>query len=155
MDGWPTQREVPEFYGARGANQVLYTPAYPFYLYDGGQRVKRISVHEKVVDSLDRVLTAVLNEYGEEAIHELHLDRYFGSLNVRKMRGGNSWSMHSWGIAIDFDANRNQLRWNHTRAAFARPEYDAWWQCWEAEGWTSLGRERDYDWMHVQAASLE
>lgn len=154
-DGWPSQREVPEFYGPPGSNQVLYSPAYPFYLYDGGQRVKRISVHAYVVDSLDVVLKAVLAEYGEERIHELGLDRYFGSLNVRKMRGGQSMSMHSWGIAIDFDANRNQLRWNHERAVFARPEYEAWWLAWEAEGWVSLGRERDYDWMHVQAATLD
>ena len=25
---------------------------------------------------------------------------------------------------------------------------------WEEEGWISLGRARDFDWMHVQAARL-
>lgn len=152
--GWPTQAEVPNFYGAVGQNQVRYTPPYTFYLYDTRQVIKSISLHEHVVESADRVFQAVLAAYGEAEIDRLRLNRFFGSLNVRAMRGGNTYSMHSWGIALDFDANRNQLRWDHTRAAFAKPEYEQWWQCWEAEGWTSLGRERDYDWMHVQAAYL-
>lgn len=152
-DGWPTQREVPEFFGAPGTQQVMLDPPYPLYLYDGGQRVKRISVHEFVHDSVLAVMTEVVRHYGEEEIHRLGLDRYFGSLNVRNMRGSNRMSMHAWGIAIDFDANRNQLKWNHERAVFARPEYEPWWQMWEAEGWTSLGRKYDYDWMHVEATS--
>ena len=85
---------------------------------------------------------------------KLRLDRWGGCLNVRKMRGGSSWSMHAWGIAIDFDPDRNQLKWGRDRAVFARPDYDAWWRCWEDEGWTSLGRTKNYDWMHVQAARL-
>ena len=151
---WPRQQDCMKFYGPVGRSQVLYTPPYQFYLYDTTTPVRRISLHEKVVDSADRVLNQVLDRYGTDAISDLHLDRFFGSLNVRQMRGGSAWSMHSWGIALDFDANRNQLKWNSQRAAFAQPEYDDWWACWEAEGWTSLGRARDFDWMHVQAANL-
>lgn len=62
--------------------------------------------------------------------------------------------LHSWGIAIDYDPDRNQLQWGRDRAVFAGPDYDAWWQFWEEEGWTSLGRTRNFDWMHVQAAKL-
>ena len=40
------------------------------------------------------------------------------------------------------------------KATFAKPEYERWWQCWEEEGWLSLGRTRNFDWMHVQAAKL-
>ena len=36
-------------------------------------------------------------------------------------------------------------------ARFAEPQYDAWWALWEEAGWISLGRTRNYDWMHVQA----
>lgn len=32
-----------------------------------------------------------------------------GCLNKRLMRGGNTWSMHSWGIAIDLNAQWNQF----------------------------------------------
>lgn len=151
---WPTQSQVPEFYGPMGENQVLYIPPYQFYLYDSRTKVNHISVHKKVEASLDRVLRRVYEEYGAEEIHKLHLDRFFGSLNIRRMRGGNRASMHSWGIALDFDANRNALRSTSKTAAFAKPAYDKWWKAWEDEGWVSLGRERNYDWMHVQAARL-
>jgi peptidoglycan hydrolase-like protein with peptidoglycan-binding domain len=151
---WPTQARVPEFYGSRGIHQVRYIPPYQFYLYDSKVKVDHISVHAKVEQSLDKVLRSVYEFYGPDAINELHLNRFFGSMNVRKMRGSDAWSMHSWGIALDFDANRNALRMTSKEAAFAKPAYNQWWKLWEEEGWVSLGRERNYDWMHVQAARL-
>jgi len=36
----------------------------------------------------------------------------------------------------------------------ARPEYDFWWRLWEEAGWVSLGRSKNYDWIHIQAARL-
>jgi len=62
--------------------------------------------------------------------------------------------MHAWSIAIDFDPARNKLSWNNTRARLAKPDAVKFWELWEAEGWVSLGRARNYDWMHVQAARL-
>jgi len=151
---WPRQKDVPSFYGARGVNQVLLALPYPMKLaWDQGTIVKRISLHEKVAPSAERALKKVLEAYGSR-IPQLGLDLYGGSLNVRKMRGGTQWSMHSWGIAIDFDPEHNQLRWGRDLARLARSEYIVFWQAWEAEGWINLGRERNYDWMHVQAARL-
>ena len=86
---------------------------------------------------------------------ETELDIYGGCYAPRKKRGGSTWSTHAWAIALDFDPDRNQLNWGRDKASFARPEYDDWWDCWEAEGWVSLGRERNFDWMHVQAAKLK
>ncbi len=70
------------------------------------------------------------------------------------MRGGQSYSMHSWGIAIDFDPERNQLKWGRPRARLSHSDAAPFWDAWEAEGWVSLGRARNFDWMHVQAARL-
>lgn len=70
------------------------------------------------------------------------------------MRGGTQWSTHSWGIAVDFDPARNRLRWGRDHAAFAHPIYNEWWRCWEEEGWVSLGRRRNFDWMHIQACGV-
>lgn len=148
---WPRQKDVSSYYGEMGQNQVLMD--LPYQMRYDATPVRRISLHEKVAPSAKRVLERVLEIYGMR-IPALGLDRYSGSLNVRKMRGGNAWSMHSWGIAIDFDAGNNPLAWDHTRARFAKAEYVPWWQAWEAEGWISLGRARDFDWMHVQAARL-
>jgi hypothetical protein len=55
---------------------------------------------------------------------------------------------------LDFDPSRNKLKWGRDKANLARPEYDAWWEAWETEGWLSLGRERNFDWMHIQAVKL-
>jgi hypothetical protein len=118
------------------------------------QKVNSTLCHEQVADSAARVFNRVLDHYGEVKIVDLHLDLFGGCYNKRPIRGGSRWSLHSWGIAFDFDPSRNRLRWGRDRAAFAKPEYKAWWQIWEEEGWLSLGRERNFDWMHVQTAKL-
>jgi hypothetical protein len=70
------------------------------------------------------------------------------------MRGSSRMSTHAWAIAIDWDPDNNQLQWGRDRATLARPEYRDWWEIWEREGWLSLGRVKNYDWMHIQAAKL-
>jgi hypothetical protein len=116
--------------------------------------VTRTQCNAKVKDSLAKVLAKVRRHYGLGGIAELRLDLYGGGFNLRDKRGGTTMSTHAWGIAFDFDPDRNKLHWGRDRAAFAQPEYDAWWRAWESEGWVSLGRTKNYDWMHVQAARV-
>lgn len=158
---WPmqTQAALNRFYGTALAEHnpklVTYGIPYPFKLaWDTTQTVTQITTHYKVKDSILRVLHQVLEHYGLEDIDRLHLNLYGGCFQYRKTRNGTTLSTHSWGIALDFDPERNQLKWGRDKAAFAGPEYEAWWQFWEKEGWVSLGRTRNYDWMHVQAARL-
>lgn len=153
---WPRQREMAAFYGEPGKTRnVRLASPYPLYLdWNLSARVDSFLIHEKCHDSALRAMNAVLGHYGPERIHELGLDQFGGCLNVRKMRNGSSWSVHAFAAAIDWDADRNALRENHRTARFAKPEYSAFLDAWEAEGWISLGRARDMDWMHVQAARL-
>jgi hypothetical protein len=158
-NNWPrqTHAEMEKFFGPVGANQTtLAIPdSYPMRVaWDLPKTVTRFSCHEKIHDAARRVLVRVLDHYGPARIRELGLDLFGGCLNVRRMRGGSAWSMHAWGTAIDFDPEHNQFAWNKTRARFARPECEKWWALWEDEGFVSLGRARDFDWMHVQAAQL-
>ncbi len=112
-----------------------------------------ISIHEKLAGSLTEVLQQIYDHYGNGGIKEYGLDRYGGSYNPRKKRGSvNAWSTHAWGIAIDWFPSANKLRWRSERASLANPDLDPWWEIWEREGWLSLGRSEDRDWMHVQAA---
>ena len=156
-NGWPVEREadLAAFYGQPGdeSQLVMVDLPYPHRLsWDLATRVERTRCHQKVAAALVRVLGRVLAEYGRDRIRELHLDRFGGCFNVRRKRGGTARSTHAWGIAMDYDPDRNALQWGRDRAAFARPSYDAWWHCWEEEGWVSLGRSANFDWMHVQAA---
>lgn len=152
---WPRQRDVPSFFGAVGTNQTVITCPWQMQLaWDAKVKTNRITLHQKVAPSAQRALNKIFDHYGEEGVRKLGLHRFGGSLNVRKVRGGNSWSMHSWGIAIDWDPDNNEMRTNHTKARLAKEDAVAFWDIWESEGWVSLGRERDFDWMHVQAARL-
>jgi hypothetical protein len=152
---WPTEKKVAAFYGHVGANQTsIYVP-YPLTIaWNTSQKVKKITCHKKVSEATRQVLESVKEHYGMDEIKRLRLDLFGGSLNVRKKRGGSSWSMHSWGIAFDFDPERNQLKWRRNKASFAKKDYDYWHQAWEAAGAINLGRERDYDWMHTQFAII-
>ena len=155
-NNWPNQRledGLDKFYGPVGENQTRIALPYPHKLaWKTTTVVNSFFCHEKVHDSLLRVLSRVVDNYGLEEIQQLRLDLWGGCLNVRKKRGGTSYSLHSWGIAIDYDPGHNQLKWGRNRASFVKPEYDTWWRLWEEEGWLSLGRSRNFDWMHVQAA---
>ena len=154
---WPVQYtpQFDAFYGPKGSSLVKIKLPYPFRLsWDTSTVINSFSCHQKVHDSMRRVLVKVLDYYGLDSIRELKLDLWGGCYNERPIRGGNRWSMHSWGIAVDFDPARNKLEWGRDKASIARPEYDKWWECWEDEGWVSLGRDRNFDWMHVQAARI-
>jgi hypothetical protein len=64
-----------------------------------------------VRDSLERILTRILERFGEEGIKRHGLDQYGGLTNVRMMRGStNKISRHSFGIAIDIDPVENSFR---------------------------------------------
>lgn len=152
---WPRQADVPAFYGAVGERQTRIEMPFDMVLaWDTNVRLRHMTLHEKVAPSAERVLKSVAETYsaGERVMLGIHL--FGGSLAVRKMRGGSRWSMHSWGIAIDFDPERNSLRTKAPEARLSHADAIPFWEAWEAEGWLSLGRARDFDWMHVQAARL-
>lgn len=154
MNNWPKECDVCEVFGERGANLVRLELPYPMRLsWKRDSIIRSFAINEKVRDSAARVLRAVHDFYGDR-IPDLGLDLWGGCFNDRPKRNGTSWSMHAWGIAIDFDPDHNPLKYGCDRARFAAPEYEVWWKLWEDEGWVSLGRSCNYDWMHVQAARL-
>lgn len=154
---WPYQKDVPTYFGERNSNQVSVTCPYNLFLaWNNDIDLRSFSCHEKVADSLTRAMEMIYKEYGEVKIRNFGLDQWSGCLNPRLMRGSKTkWSMHSWGIAVDWCSQKNQWKWGRDRALFAQPEYIPFFEIWESLGWVSLGRERNYDWMHVQAARLD
>lgn len=152
---WPRQTDVPSFYGAVGTSQTTIEIPFDMWIaWDKSLRACKMTLHTKVAASAERVLQAVAGIYSPAERKAIGIDLFGGSLNVRKMRGGSSYSMHSWGIAIDFDPERNQLNWGRDKARLAQADAVPFWSEWEKEGWLSLGRARNFDWMHIQAARL-
>lgn len=152
---WPRQADVPRFYGKVGTDQAMLQLPFPMRLaWDHDKVIRRISLHRKVIDSAGRAFAEIAATYSASERSALGIDIFGGSLNVRQMRGGSAYSMHSWAIAIDFDPERNQLSWKTPKARLSHADALPFWQAWERESWVSLGRARDFDWMHVQAARL-
>ena len=124
---------------------------YPMRLaWDTKTSVKKMRCHKLVASNFVGAFKEILDVYGFPKIQELGIDLFGGCFNFRAMRGGSDYSRHSWGIAIDLDPERNQLKENSKTARFARPEYKAMIDIFYRHGFLSLGREKNYDWMHFE-----
>ena len=127
---------------------------YPMRLaWDTKTSVTKMRVHKLVADKFVAVFNDLLAHYGLKEIQRLGIDLFGGCFSFRKMRGGNDYSRHSWGIAIDLDPARNGLKQSSKTAQFAKPEYKAMIDIFYRHGFLSLGRERNYDWMHFEIGS--
>jgi hypothetical protein len=154
---WPKQgyTSMVNYYGPVGENQTSLELPYTMKLaWDKNATIKKMTCHQKCAKSFYNIFEKTLKHYGNAEIKKLRLDLFGGCLNVRRMRGGSSYSIHSWGAAIDLDPDNNQLKWGKDRATLAKSVYDPFWKIVEEEGATSLGKERNFDWMHFQFASL-
>lgn len=158
MTNWPSQAGVRSYFGEPGNPQATAGIAelpYPMKIaWDKNQIIRRFRCHAKVAEPMERIFQKTLDHYGQEGVTDLALDIFGGCYNFRPMRGSTNWSMHAYGIAVDLDPEHNQLKWGRDRAKFAKPEYEPFWQIVEGEGALSLGRARNYDWMHFQFARL-
>jgi hypothetical protein len=158
---FPSQAGCNAFYGVPGSSTLIsqlamYDLPLPMRIdYNLSQKSTRVQLHKKCGDSAMSAMREIVKHYGEKEWRRLGLDRNAGTYNHRKMRGGSSWSMHAYGCAWDFYAGPNGLRVPAPKALFSGADYVAFFNIWEAHGWTSLGRAINRDWMHVQAASLK
>jgi hypothetical protein len=153
-----TTEELNAKYGIPNAQGSPYltklTLAYPMVLsWERGTVIHSFTCHKLVKANFEAVFKDILDTYGLDQIKKLGLDLYGGCFNYRQMRGGTTLSRHSWGVAIDLDPERNLLKENHTTARFARPEYKNMIDIFYKHGFKSLGREKDYDWMHFEIGS--
>ena len=68
---------------------------------------------------------------------------YDGCMNIRPMKGGSKWSVHSWGLAIDLNARENP----YGAEPVLSPEFVS---CFTESGFTWGGIWRTPDGMHFQ-----
>ena len=154
---WPKQNEssMNQFFGAVGTNQVQAKMPFEMVVaWDPRQKVREFSCNRLVKEPIERIFNRTLEYYGYEKIVNLRLHYFGGCFNVRKMRGGSAWSVHSWGCAVDIDPERNDLNTPWKDAELSKPAYDKFWEFVYDEGAISLGIERNFDAMHFQFAQL-
>ncbi len=132
-----------------------------FYQADTGLvRVSGIRIHRLLEDSfiavLDDVWAYAKAEIGSAAtddqvrawLHQRRLDQHGGGFNFRKITGGTKLSLHSYGIAIDWDPEHNPRKKPLTKTL---PDW--WFEIWKNHGWTDGRRYPTPDPMHVQFAT--
>ncbi|GAB2648540.1 hypothetical protein GCM10027035_47840 [Emticicia sediminis] len=147
-------KEIIAKYGEPGDKHLVTLELpYPMRIaWDTKVTVKTVRCHDLIAPNLMFVFVDLLEHYGYEKIKELGIDLFGGIYNYRKMRGGNDWSRHSWGIAIDLDPARNGLKVKKPKAQFSRDEYKPMIDIFYKYGFVSYGREKNYDWMHFEIA---
>lgn len=97
-------------------------PIFPPYQH---QKVRKQWVHRDFSGPFERVFKTLLDTglYKE-------LKTFDGIWNIRNMRGLNTPSVHSWGLAVDFNAKENPLG---GKVRFSQAFLDVW----RKEGFTS------------------
>lgn len=156
-----TQKELRSnnsVYGPVGAQGRLTKVKVPdnYPLYYGNTRVKSINIHSLAADRLEFALKDIINHYGPN-IQKIAPGCciYGGSYNYRKVRGGNSWSIHSWGTALDFDAGANGMKTRAPQARLSQPIYQPFIAILAHYGFSSQGKNVGNDWMHFQLGSYK
>jgi hypothetical protein len=132
------------------------------YYQDSGKLtpVTGIRMHVLLADSFHAVLSDVW-AYAKKQIggnpstakiqawiHNLRLDQHCGGYNYRPITGGSKLSLHSYGIAIDWDADHNPRKKPLTKKL---PDW--WYDIWNAHGWSDGRTYATPDPMHVQFAT--
>lgn len=145
--------EIIKLYGQPGDTKNLTTIMLPYPMriaWDLTKVTNKIQCHKAAASSLTKIFNELLESYGFTELERLGIDLFGGCYNFRQMRGGSDWSVHSWALAIDLDPARNTLKETKATARFARPEYQRMIDIFYKHGWYSLGKEKNYDWMHFQ-----
>ncbi|MBF0174198.1 MAG: M15 family metallopeptidase [Magnetococcales bacterium] len=140
------------------------TPPAGWQLYyqmdDELVKVSGIRMHRFLEGSFQSVLRDVwqhaLNEVGRQSndetvrawLHERRLDIHGGGYNFRPKRGGVELSLHSFGIAIDWDPIHNPRK---NPLTCTLPQW--WFDIWKEHGWHNGRKFHTPDPMHVQFAT--
>lgn len=155
---WPLQKDCTAFYGNPykagwlHANTVDVPCPWPLHIEK--TPVSHILIHKKCAPSLTRILGAIWDAVAHdiETIKKLRYDVFDGSYNLRPMRGGHAMSMHSFAVAIDWDAEDNAQHSQHhlfksDSLLIVKFKEEGW-------SWGGDWSSGSIDAMHVQAARV-
>jgi len=149
-----TDQQIIAKYGQPGDVNQLTKVLLPYPMriaWKPEATVNAIQCHKLIANNLLAVFNDLKAHYGYDTIKALGIDLFGGCVNLRLMRGSKTkWSRHSWGIAIDLNPDKNQLKWKAPQALFSDIIYKEMIDIFYKHGFFSLGREQDRDWMHFE-----
>ena len=137
-----TSKQALAKYGDPNLQRAMVLWDVPGYM-EIGVIPKRIYCNRDMIEPLSKAFHNLI-----QTGHVNELKTWDGCFNIRKKRGLNSMSLHSWGIAIDVNAFENGL--NQTpklSAGFVKCFTDAGFT------WGGLWKSRP-DGMHFQLKSI-
>ncbi len=111
----PLQRDCPKLFGDPSAHgwesQHIRHVAVPWRMHCGGLPIGAIRVNAVAAPSLAEALRNVWEacRRDQQEIEARGYDVFSGDWAIRPIRGGSAPSMHSFALAIDFNAPRNPL----------------------------------------------
>ena len=147
-------KQIIQIYGQPNQQgSYLTTIQLPFPMrlaWDKKTSVTKMRVHKKVAQDFINVFNELLQVHGLAKIQELGIDLFGGCFAFRAMRGGSDYSRRSWGIAIDLDPERNQLKTPYSKSNFSKKEYSELHRIFKKNGFVNLGVEKGYDAMHFE-----
>jgi hypothetical protein len=148
-----TTSEIIKIFGKPGDDRNLVTVKMPYPRvidWDRSIVTNRMQCHKLLAPVFFKIHSEVLAHYGIEEIKRLEIDIFGGCYNFRKMRGGNDWSRHSWGIAEDLNPGKNSLRMKMHQAQFGKKEYQPMIHIYYKNGFVNQGIEKGFDFMHFE-----
>ena len=138
-----TSKKCQEVFGDPKVNEAKFMVLAPLpQEVVGGVIPKKTYCNKAMVKPLSKALL-LLKERG--LLEELK--EWNGIFTIIKMRGGTSFSLHSWGVAIDLNASTNGMG----RKPTLSKEFVA---CFIESGFDWGGNWRSPDGMHFQLASV-
>ena len=143
---WPgtSQAALQGFYGSPGdESRLVNLDVQGLDVRYDGKPVRTIRCHERVAESLRRVLEDIA-----AGPHPDILAQYAGCYNNRPMRGGSLPSLHARGAAIDLDPDNNRLSQSWPVSATMPLEV---MESFAREGWLAAGAFWGRDAMHFQS----
>src|SRR4051812_3757433 len=154
---WPKQSQCLKLFGnptrPGRAAEHLVPVATPFRMHMDEVPIHSIQVNKIAASSLSRVLVNIWNACGHspDMVGKCGCDVYSGCWAVRPIRGGSTWSMHSFGLAIDINAPKNGLAQPASRTLFQEDSLVV--KAFKQERWVWGGDWKGRrDAMHFQAA---
>lgn len=78
---------------------------FPFQMYaswDDTLKINTFYGNFMIAGSVINALQEIYDYYGYDNIKRFGLDKYGGCAAIRKSRGSDRYSVHSWGLAIDY-----------------------------------------------------